>query len=96
MKFAKLLEKFREQHNMTKADLASKLEVSQGYIFLLESERRKAPPLDRCRKIADVLHLKEGETNLLLNAASEDRMRGHKQELEIIRGTMDALADPFK
>ena len=74
MEFRKLLTKYRDSKGLKISELASKLEVSDGYIRNIETGHAKKPPtLSRCEKIAEILELNEAEAYELLEAAVIER-----------------------
>jgi phage repressor protein C with HTH and peptisase S24 domain len=58
---------------MSKVDLAKQLEVTDGYIRLVEIHRARPPTLRRCQQIADALSLSNSERKRLLQLATLER-----------------------
>jgi len=94
MPFSKILSEFLANGYGKKTEVAKHLNVSVPYIIDLTTGRKKAPTLDRVRQIASALRLSKEETDRLLCAAAEERIR--KEELDIIRGTIDAMHAPLR
>jgi transcriptional regulator with XRE-family HTH domain len=92
MKFSMLLTKLREQRNLSKAELATKISVSPGYVFILESGKRKPPTITRCRQIAEALRLDDSETAQLFESAAEERTK--QEEREILQGSKGNMVEP--
>lgn len=74
MNFSNLLKNYRERNKMTATELASRLNLSLGYIINIENNHRIPPPIQRCEEIADVLNLTPVERSLFINAAMEERL----------------------
>ncbi len=67
--FTKLLDKFREEQEISKKDLAIRAGLSASYISLLIRGERRAPSIETVKALADALNLDSVNRTLLLKAA---------------------------
>lgn len=54
-RLAKVIQRLREERDMTQRDLAAKAKVTPGYIAQLEMGSKKNPSLDVLKKLAKAL-----------------------------------------
>src|SRR5579862_7696051 len=67
--FTRLLDKFREEQQISKKDLAIRAGLSAGYISLLTRGERTAPSIETVKALADALNLDSEKRTLLLKSA---------------------------
>jgi transcriptional regulator with XRE-family HTH domain len=91
MRFNQLLTLFRERSGLKKKHLAEKLGIKPNYIGDIESGRKKAPTLERCKQIVKILKLNDDEATEFLNAAIEERT---PKEIKDIRTSVPVVKEP--
>lgn len=75
MKFRGLLTFYRERADLTKSQLAERIDVKPEYIINVENGYTQKPPtLERCHQISKALSLSPAETKALCDAAMEERL----------------------
>lgn len=74
MRFAQLLERFRDRAGFRKVELARKLGVTDGYIRNLESSRQKPPTAERVQSLIKILDLSNKEAAEFKQAATIERI----------------------
>jgi WD40 repeat protein/transcriptional regulator with XRE-family HTH domain len=67
--FTRLLDKLREERQISQKELASRAGLSAGYISLLTRGERRAPSIETVKALADALNLDSENRTLLLKAA---------------------------
>lgn len=76
--FGKLLDEYREERHISKKDLASRANLSPGYISLLTRGERTKPSLETVNALVRVLNLNEEETATLMQAARPNMKHQHR------------------
>jgi transcriptional regulator with XRE-family HTH domain len=66
IKFNEYLRFLREEHSLTKTDLAQKVDVSLTYIIMLEKGTRKPPEIEKLEILADAIGCSEQERDKLV------------------------------
>lgn len=80
--FPSLLRQFRQQKQLSQAEVAKRAGVSPGYVGLIETGVRGTRP-ETILRFARALELPDAETEVLLRAAG---LLGHRQTLRSLRG----------
>lgn len=84
MKFADLLRLYRKRSQLSKTDLANRLEISPSYLMLIEAGKRKPPSLSMVRRLVLVLDLAPREEAVFVKTAAIERIR--QPERSVIQG----------
>jgi len=83
LKFKDLLAKYRDRENLSKTDIAQKIDVTVSYIIDIEAGRKKPPTLEKCQKLIEVLKLTAEEAGGFIKSALYER--ASKEILEFLK-----------